>query len=291
MRPTVVTINKIISLLKNEVFWKRPFRTLFRIASWEYFRLMNKTVDLIFDNDIKVIASCNDGAGRLLYYFDEYDKIILKLLDNYIKDDMVIVDIGSNIGFYTLFAAKRINTGKVIAFEPSPDTFKRLQNNILINNFKNIVANDYAVGKHEGIAELTMCEDSAKCYIEKLNTTSKNHMEKVKVISLDKYISIHSIPKINYLKVDVEGYELDVLMGGIKLLRHNPPELIQLELYNEFLARNKCTVQNVIDFINPLNYRCYKIVNDSLVNVIDKEAIRGDVFLIHKDNLHIHGLN
>ena len=180
-------------------------------------------------------------CGFLSYYY-VYREIFLE--DTYgfvpIKDNMVIFDVGSNIGLYNLYVNSKANNLKVYSFEPVPEIFNCLKNNVS-NSADNTIINK-GLGDTNKIITMNYVKDasalSSACdfddeklkahdniYLEKcgifstickkyLNTRLKNAI-KVKTIitTMDDIIREYDIPKIDILKIDVECYEYNVLKG------------------------------------------------------------------------------
>ena len=111
----------------------------------------------------------------------------------------VFVDVGAYLGAYTLRAAKRGCT--VYSFEPNPNSFKILSLNVEDNGFDNVKPFNVAVGDHEGEISIALSFDTTK-------VSDKGY--KVKMITLDSL----KLLKVDWLKIDVEGFEKEVLIGA-----------------------------------------------------------------------------
>ena len=142
---------------------------------------------------------------------------------------MVFVDVGSNIGSHTLNAARLVgSTGSVFAFEADPDTYNLLVKNIEFNNLTNVTVKRTCVSDQVGTVSFYKHRDSAKSSIvdrgEKLSLTLPAEM-------LDNLIPINT--RIDILKVDVEGAELNVLRGARRIfLDQRPPSVVIIEVFD-----------------------------------------------------------
>jgi hypothetical protein len=119
------------------------------------------------------------------------------------------------------------------------------------------------------------------------NTDKDEEIEYVNVSTLDKFVDENEIKKINYLKIDVEGYELNVLKGGINTLNKILPEIIQLELNPDCLKRNGIKEGEIRQFIEKNGYIYFSLDDKkNKLKYLSKDAILPfDLFLIHKNNV------
>ena len=133
-----------------------------------------------------------------------------------------IYDIGGHIGLLTLFFARSVgNTGKVITFEPNPESCAKLQENVRLNNFVNVEIKGIGLGKKREKRALAVRREEPATGSMEENIQSKILKEKwtkafpVEIDSLDSQIKLNSLPKPDFVKIDVEGMEFDVLCAGI----------------------------------------------------------------------------
>ena len=143
-----------------------------------------------------------------------------------IEKDNIIIDVGANIGFYTLLAAKKLkNSGIIYSFEPSKVAIQELQKNIELNKFRNVNVYDFALSDSSGKKEFYRCEDDA------YNSLAANPMHKsvskdiVDVITLDEFVKLNNIKKIDIIKIDAEGLDYSILKGSINSLKSFMPIL------------------------------------------------------------------
>jgi FkbM family methyltransferase len=288
MRPTYPTLSKLMWLIRSSGFRSSPFKTILRLILWERNRLTNKAVLIKFDSSLQIWLHPNDGVGRLIFYFGYHEPEIFCFLDKYLREGMVFVDVGANIGSYTLFAAKRVApTGKVYAFESENETFEKMLHNIEINDFDNIVAKNLAVGNKESEVEIVKDLDTAKSYVRISEPNSvPSFLEKNPMICLDRYFEQHSVHKVDYLKIDVEGFEYNVVKGGKNFIKKNIPSIIQIELINEFLRRSGSDVSSVCKLIKDLGYNFYKLseTSEKLMRIPIGAKPIGNVFCVNKNS-------
>lgn len=211
---------------------------------------------IYFDLDI------SDYQEHLVYYNLDADssRDILKHLP--LKDSLVL-DIGANIGQTTLCMASFLQNTKstIISFEPFPSTFQKLENNVGLNNFTSIKIENMALGEKDSILDMAIDSYSNsggyRVYNPKHHKGKKT--QKVAVISLDKYL-MGSSTKVDFIKIDVEGYEYHVLSGGVKTLKKQHPILF-IELDDNNLRQQGHSAVELLELLDKLGYN--SIVNAS----------------------------
>ena len=174
-------------------------------------------------------------------------------LDRLIRPGTTVVDAGAHDGLYTLALAKRVGpAGRVHAFEPSPDTFEILQANCRNNGFADrVVAENCLVGEFEGEADFQWVPGEAS----PLNTaTGKvDHLASLAartirrpMITLDAYCARRGI-RPDLIKMDVEGFELNLIRGARETLRQNEGLILLMELHPKSLERLGHSVAELVD--------------------------------------------
>ncbi|MFQ5940516.1 MAG: FkbM family methyltransferase, partial [Nitrososphaerales archaeon] len=181
------------------------------------------------------------GISRELIVFKAHEPLSTKLLTKQLKKDMVCIDIGANIGYYALLESKI--TKRVIALEPSPLNYKILLDNIRLNNIQNIQPYNIAVGDRNGDTEFLISDRSNWSRIpQKIYTVEAYGQEsvssiKVPIVTLDSFIDKQKIDQVNFVRMDIEGYEYHALKGMHKTLEFRP--LLQIEIHFQLLGINK----------------------------------------------------
>jgi FkbM family methyltransferase len=156
-----------------------------------------------------------------------------------------VVDVGAHIGLYSLIAAKRVGpSGKVIAIEPDPENFKILKKNILLNQLSSVEALECAVYSTRGklrlfLPELEQGRTIFNTVMQDRARTSTNFLE-VEANTLDNILESINITEVNWIKIDVEGAELEVLKGAVNTLSSNKNialvvEIHGMEIYMEMI--------------------------------------------------------
>ncbi|MDQ4073333.1 MAG: FkbM family methyltransferase [Thermoproteota archaeon] len=159
----------------------------------------------------------------------------------------VVVDIGAAFGFYSILASKKAGeTGRIIAIEPQPDNFAMLNLNIGLNKLTNVTTLNYAVYSKE--EELPLY--SSYSILSERSEKNKMDFVKVKGFTLDYLLrDLNGIKKVNWIKIDVEGAELDVLRGA----HHTLSESNNLSLLIE--VHGKDNLPHIINLLNSYNFK------------------------------------
>jgi FkbM family methyltransferase len=204
--------------------FKSLFFTLLCLKEWVFARFGWQTASREVTLDLKSLKLCVDIARVELISFWEiwhercYDAIA-------VEHPRCVVDVGANIGVFSLYQVMLKHAEQVIAFEPSPEVFPRLAKNIELNNIKNIRAVNAAVGETQGTLSFAESRISAN------GRVSETGPLKVPCVRLDEVLE--DVPIIDILKVDTEGYETHVLRGASETLKKTVRIVLELHYPGE----------------------------------------------------------
>ena len=215
-------------------------------------------------------------------FLDEKDSLLLSINKiyeknetNFVKDSVnkgdLVIDIGANIGYYTLMFAKLVgDTGKIYAFEPDPKNFSILEKNIQVNGYNNIILEKKAVSNKLGKSTLYMNENSAGSSMHKPNNVVNQIY--VDLITLDSYFEVNAITP-DFIKIDIEGYELNALKGMESILQSSDKTKIMIE-YNPLTKKefNSDPMDN-LTFLSELGFK-FKDLNSSVQTFLTFEDIK-----------------
>jgi FkbM family methyltransferase len=168
------------------------------------------------------------------------------------KEGDTVIDIGAHIGRYTITSSKQVgNSGKVVAIEADPDNFQLLKRNIALNNLTNVLPLNYAVFSTRTRMKLYEQSASAKYNSLMLARAAKteNYVE-VNADTLDSILKLNEVNQVNWIKIDVEGAEFEVLKGSTKTLSSENVSLF-IEIHN---IDDPSHYVNIVDFLKHHNY-------------------------------------
>ena len=177
-----------------------------------------------------------------------------------LHEDSIVFDIGAYIGTYALAASRIAQKGKVYAFEPDPRSAKRLLRSVQISDIENIQVVQAALGDHTGELPFTLTTYPPQSSLND-RPTSESDLRSISVQleSLDDYCQARSITHADYLKIDVEGAELQVLQGAVDTIRASRPEMI-IELHETMSPSFGYTSQDVVEFLKSMDYTLYQVL-------------------------------
>jgi FkbM family methyltransferase len=164
----------------------------------------------------------------------------------------VVIDVGANIGLYCFELSKQIkqHNGKCIAFEPRSDNYTILCNE---NNHENLVIENFAVSDAIGTVNLYLNASHGKNSLVQYDDFVGFGSEIACTITLDSYLSGNNIEGVFFVKVDVEGHELEVIEGCVELIKRDWP-IILCEVENRHLHSQGNSVEKFVDYFSSLEY-------------------------------------
>ncbi len=255
------------------------FAALKRFVTWKMIRAFKlKTYNHLFWGDRAINVQYNSFHSMWLMYNSWVDWEEFNLIKNYVKAGDVVLDIGANMGYYSLWMSRFTGVnGKVYAFEPDETNYARLENNIDINQLSDyILSEKIAVGAENGVVSFTTGFDGEN----HIAANKEDNTFSVLVIKLDTYLENKAIDHIAYLKIDVEGFELAVLHGCSEMLKKKRIDIIQLEI-NSTLKNSGATAIEIVDFLKSHSYNlCKYNVEKNCLFPFDYESEEENYFAI-----------
>jgi FkbM family methyltransferase len=196
-----------------------------------------------------------------LVYCEDFEKQERQFLNAFLRPGDTFVDIGANIGLFALIAAARVGaSGRVIAFEPTNETFGRLEENVALNHFNNVSCHCVAVSDKPGEMPFSVSHNGFDDYNSfappikggSFTTTS------VQCTSWNDFATEHGlIGKVTMMKIDVEGWEEKVLQGGRCVFSRQDAPLLQVEFTDAASESAGTTCQNIYRLLEELGYAVF----------------------------------
>ena len=230
--------------------------------------ILNKNIFTIKFKNILLRINIKDPIDKIIFYKNSYEEEQVKFIKNYIDKNKIeiFIDVGSNIGIYSLIIGKNFKKIKILSFEPVHNTFNNLNYNIRLNNLKRKIRTfNFGLSNKSGTKK--MIAFKKKNYIQSGGYSfyiPKRKIHKNEIIEHYKSKIGDSVIKFKnkniIIKIDVEGFEKEVLYGLKKLLSQNKI-LIQIEIFkknfnkiNKILNKHKFKLINQIKNSNDFYY-------------------------------------
>ena len=266
--------------MKQSLRLKRLFRKLWLRASYCYCppsRLSLEHVSLRLPSlgKVDLVLPRNEDVGRLIYYLREYESEYADYILRVLRPGDICFDVGANLGYYTILMAKSVPQGKVYAFEPDPFSYALLQLNVQLNGLKNVIVNQSALGDRPGMSTFVQCTDSAFNSFRDTARRAVSGIIEVSVDTLDNFVYANNIPRIDFLKLDVEGAE-GLVIAGAKKLFQDPilrPRLLLIELFEENHRTFGDSAAGIIEFLGRNQYAPLSTSGEKLTAPIPSDLI------------------
>jgi len=242
-------------------------------------------LEKLFGNiDYKIRIGLAKGFKRNLYYGFKIglrpnkDELFLQKI--VFKKGIVVYDIGGYVGVYSLFFSQVVSpTGKVITFEPNPINYNEIKRNLLINNVKNVSVLSIGIGSKKDVLEFvvnpifqsrgTFSREVQKEY--KRKSISDSFL--VNVNTIDNLIRNNNIPEPNFVKIDVEGYETEVIIGMKNTIERYKPAL--------YIEIHSLVETDLLSILENNDYSIYHIEGNCFLNQTNYGKIKdGHVYCV-----------
>ncbi len=251
-------LGRKLNFLRNFILKFPPTN---KVYFFIYYNLRPKKHTVITVQGSKMLVDPRHSLGASLWGTGFWEKMETIIIQEYIKKGMVVVDVGANIGYYSLLAARLVGkAGRVYAFEPAPENYATLTKNIEMNGYMNIVPVQKAVSNKNGVAQLFIDAKDPLFHRLQDSENTQNTIE-VSTVTLDDFFRDKGY-KVDLIKMDVEGAEMFALEGMQSILKENNNLVIFSELNPHLLE---------LSGVRPINYLNKLVENGFKVYEIDEE--------------------
>lgn len=276
----------IIEFLLISLIRLLPIKKAYSLA-WRYSEALvkkNKRLPRIGKTiyGFSIMGELNDYLFRSIYFKGIYEQEIFDVLDQLVNKDQVWYDLGSNIGYYSLYFAKK--TKHALSVDANPELTKLLAEATKLNKFENVTIINRAISDQpdQKVEFFIAVEDLGRSSMLKYNDITNTKKIETTTITVDGIIAAGN-PLPFGMKIDIEGLEIHALNGSKNLIQNHPPKIIVMELSQrkEVLARP----EEIINFLKQYNYTAYLIRGKKLrpISLKDKldALIDPNVFFLH----------
>jgi len=217
---------------------------------------------------MKIVGNTSDPIQKFICYFGVWEPNLTAWIAERLRPGDVFVDVGANIGYFSLLASKLVGEkGRVVAIEASPEVFGLLRRNLELNATRNVRAVNVAISDREGCVQLYSApgHDSgrttaAQSWAEEQHFTASS---KVRAFPLPAVLHEEEIRAARVIKIDVEGYEWQVVSGMAEMLKACRPDVeIMVEVTPLVLRAQGKSCEDLLRIFAPLGFDAYRINND-----------------------------
>jgi FkbM family methyltransferase len=247
-------------LTRMVVTYLPPKRRGLRLAdlSERAFGQSRRCLTGIHQTGARVLCDLTDSVQRSIFYTGTYEPTLTALIEAEIQPGDVFLDIGANVGHYSLLAAKKLGaTGHVHAIEASRQTADLLRETVRRSKLgRTITVHQVAASDRSGQMVLATPADSTSYMGMRYLAPEGGAGEVVEVVRVDEYLSV--APTV--VKVDVEGADLRALVGMERIFRECPPRCLFVEAIDEQLARFGDSTAAMLGYMSGMGYSSRRLV-------------------------------
>lgn len=212
---------------------------------------------VLVDGQYLRLDAC-DSLGLRHGVYEPYER---RLLQSLIVPGTTAIDVGANIGLYTLLFARAVGEeGRVYAFEPEPENLRLLAHNVRTNGCRNVTIVPKAVAARTGVATLFLSADNRGDH-RLFDSGDGRRTMPVPTVALDEAFAGHDGP-LALVKIDIQGAEVEALSGMRVLLERHPETWVAVEYWPRGLRRAGASGEELLDALEALNRLVFRIDED-----------------------------
>jgi FkbM family methyltransferase len=238
------------------------------------------------DNGVKMI--CPTGDYRVapieVLNFLDYETTDSAMIMRLTSPNDCVIDIGANMGWYSINIAKTYPLSKVHAFEPIPKTYSFLERNIKLNQLTNIVSHPFGLSNERNNLTFYFYQEGSG-NASSVNVSERKDAELVTchVERLDDFVNINKL-HIDFIKCDVEGAELFAFQGARETLQRDKP-IVFTEMLRKWSAKFNYHPNEIIALFSFLDYRCFHVNGSNLIEIVEMtdETVETNFFFMHSE--------
>ncbi len=271
-----------IFLLRKITKRMYPYRGLSRVADLVrqvFSRRHRRYLVNDFDGDLAFYCALDEHISSQVFWRGSYSTDQLPVLRELLKPGMVFLDAGANKGEFTVFAAKYTKGGKVLAFEPVERNIEDLKANVAANGFKHVQLIRKGLGKKSGERMIYNMDGASGGEWNEGTFTLyprpglDSQYSSIPIVALDDFVRDEGIDRIDVMKIDIEGGELEMLEGAKEAIRRWKPAIL-IEV-NSVTSRAAGYDQGeIIRLLEGWGYRCARIGRKGKTSPVGEKELR-----------------
>lgn len=242
-----------------------------------HFQYSSKDIRYVKRNEINYKLSLDNYNDFILFYgINNQNKDVMYSL---IKNGDVVLDVGTNIGEVILNIAKKNISGKIYGFEPVDYNYEKLVTNISLNNFANIILSKLALSdKKETLFYQEKKGHSGGISMNKEVRKDSNY-KAIESVTLDEFVKEERLDKIDFIKVDIEGFEMNFLQGAKETIKQCKPRLF-FEIDEKKLIEQKSSPEELVKEIRSLGYKIIDIESNVEIKPNERTKTHSDIYCL-----------
>lgn len=239
-------------------------RLRLRASYWQIPRGVRTLRQISFLGNALVVLA-NEDLGRRLAITGIFEPEETRYLSEALSATDTCLDVGANIGYYTVLASALASEGHVHAFEPIPLAGAILRLNVVLNARANVTVNEFALADERSRREFVIASDSAYSGFKATGRRPTDRSLQIDTRTIDDYVEERQIARVDFVKIDVEGAEGLVLRGARALLSgRRGPRLLLVELFDQNHAVFGDSIVSIVSLLGRHGYSPHVAEDGSL---------------------------
>lgn len=271
MKKIIEKINyykKLSDVFERRKRWSGKYKLLNNRIASTLFNIEKIKDNLILDKEVNLFYKIDSDVGKQLFASGEFEKREIDFFSHRLStmNAPVVLDIGANIGIHTIKWAKVNSAMHIYAFEPSPITYELLSKNIEINNVNTQVHTlPIAISNVSGKRSFYHTKDDAYSSLKDTKRKEVQEVFEIQTYTIDSFIQKNNFDKIDFIKIDVEGFEGEVIEGAKDTLSKLHPDLF-VEIYKG--THSNVMPEKTIKSLVDMGYAAYHFIDGVLMPFI-----------------------
>lgn len=241
-----------------------PVRTTFLRSKNSLLRRLPKQFVITTSYGFKLTGNTKHLIPRYVYVFGAWQPDISAWVHNFVWPGDVVIDIGANIGYLSLVAARKVGPhGKVLAIEAEPTVFGQLERNIDLNPGLPVIATHAIAGESSGVRKIHAAPFELGSSSTELTEVADGPSSEVRVVRVDSLVPRDELDRVRLVKIDVEGDEMRVLAGLDAVLSGMAPDgAIVMEIAPDLLELRGQSASALLEMMEGMGFEALRIDND-----------------------------